>query len=66
MQQRYLCMCYPGASEVKKKVLKLECEDKVKTQQQQNVQAAFLTNLICIWEGASIFVFLECFPWQYK
>lgn len=36
MQQRYLCMCYPGASEVKKKVLKLECEDKVKTQQQQN------------------------------
>lgn len=23
-------MCYPGASEVKKKVLKLECEGKVK------------------------------------
>lgn len=30
MQQRCLRMCYPGASEVKKKVLKLECEGKVK------------------------------------
>lgn len=44
----------------------LESTGELKTQQQQNVQAAFLTNLICIWEGASIFVFLECFPWQYK
>ena len=39
---------------------------ELKTQQRQNVQAAFLTNLIFIWEGASILVFLESFPWQYK